>query len=61
MSNVIAGIVLGQWAHIDEHIVRKKEIYERYERGLKDLLVSLNPYDREKSNPNFWMGGLLVN
>ncbi len=60
MSNIIAGIALGQWAHVDEHIAAKKAIYDRYEKGLKGLPVSLNPYDKENSSPNFWMNCLLV-
>lgn len=34
MSNIIAGIIRGQFEFIDEHIERKKEIYERYRDGL---------------------------
>ena len=45
MSNVIAGVVRGQYAHLDEHIAQKKAIYMRYKEGLKDLPVSMNPYD----------------
>ena len=30
MSNIIAGIVRGQYEHIEEHIALKKAIYERY-------------------------------
>ena len=60
MSNVIAGVVRGQWGHLWEHIERKKEIYERYREGLKDLPVRMNPYDAENSTPNFWLSCLLV-
>ena len=60
MSNVIAGVVRGQWGHLWEHIERKKEIYERYREGLKGLPVRMNPYDAENSAPNFWLSCLLV-
>ena len=30
MSNVIAGVVRGQYPHLEEHIVKKKAIYVRY-------------------------------
>ena len=53
MSNVIAGVVRGQLSYLDEHIARKKAIYERYKDGLKDLPLLLNPFDNENSNPNF--------
>lgn len=61
MSNVIAGVVRGQIPHLKEHIAQKKEIYERYKRGLKDLPVSMNPYDEKNSEPNFWLSCLLIN
>ena len=44
MSNVIAGMVRGQYPHLEEHIAQKKAIYERYKEGLKDLPISMNPY-----------------
>ena len=37
MSNVIAGIVRGQFPYLNEHISQKKAIYERYKEGLKGL------------------------
>ena len=60
MSNVIAGVVRGQIPYLDEHIARKKEIYQRYQEGLKDLPITMNPYDAENSVPNFWLSCLLI-
>ena len=60
MSNVIAGIVRGQFPHLEEHIARKKEIYERYKEGLKGLPVRMNPYDAQNSEPNFWLSCLII-
>ncbi len=60
MSNVIAGVVRGQYPHLEEHIAQKKAIYERYKEGLKDLPVSMNPYDVEMSEPNFWLSCLII-
>lgn len=60
MSNVIAGVVRGQLPYLDEHIARKKAIYERYKTGVKDLPLLLNPFDNENSNPNFWLSCLIV-
>ena len=60
MSNVIAGIVRGQIPYIEEHIAQKKAIYERYKEGFKDLPVTMNPYDKENSEPNFWLSCLLI-
>ena len=55
MSNVIAGIVLGQWEHLEEHIAEKKRIYGRYANWLEPLGVELNPYDADISEPNYWL------
>ena len=60
MSNIVAGIVRGQIPYLDEHIAQKKAIYERYEEGLADLPVKMNPWDRENSQPNFWLSCLII-
>lgn len=60
MSNVIAGVVRGQYPYLEEHIAQKKAIYERYKEGFKDLPVSMNPYDEKNSEPNFWLSCLLI-
>ncbi len=60
MSNVIAGVVRGQFPYLEEHIAQKKAIYERYKEGFKDLPVMMNPYDAENSEPNFWLSCLLL-
>ena len=60
MSNVIAGVVRGQLPYLSEHIAKKKAIYERYKQGFKDLPVSMNPYDPETMEPNFWLSCLIV-
>ena len=60
MSNVIAGVVRGQFPYLEEHIAQKKAIYERYKEGFKDLPVTMNPYDEENSKPNFWLSCLLI-
>lgn len=61
MSNVIAGVVRGQFPYLDEHIAQKKAIYMRYQEGLKGLPVTMNPYDPETMEPNFWLSCLLIN
>lgn len=61
MSNVIAGIIRGQFPYLQEHIDRKREIYERYKEGFRDLPVTMNPYDEVNSVPNFWLSCLLIN
>ena len=60
MSNIIAGVVRGQLPYLGEHIAQKKAIYERYKAGLTDLPVRMNPFDPERSRPNFWLSCLLI-
>ena len=59
MSNVIAGIVRGQYPYLEEHIAQKKAIYERYKEGLKDLPVKMNPIPKECES-NYWLSCLII-
>ena len=59
MSNVIAGVVRGQFPHLDEHIKQKKDIYYRYKEGFKDLPVEMNPINKD-SEPNYWLSCMII-
>ncbi len=61
MSNVIAGAIRGQLPYLDEHIARKKAIYNRYKQGFKDLPITMNPYIEDIMEPNFWLSCMLIN
>ena len=60
MSNVIAGVVRGQYPHLEEHIAQKKAIYMRYKEGFKELPVKMNPYDERVCEPNFWLSCMII-
>jgi len=60
MSNVIAGVVRGQYPHLEEHIAQKKAIYMRYKEGFKGLPVKMNPYDERVCEPNFWLSCMII-
>ena len=60
MSNVIAGVVRGQFPYLEEHIAQKKAIYERYKEGFKGLPVKMNPFDEINSVPNFWLSCMII-
>ena len=60
MSNVIAGVVRGQFPYLEEHIAQKKAIYERYKEGLKGLPVSMNPMNLENSESNYWLSCMII-
>ena len=57
MSNVVAGVVRGQYPHLQEHIAQKKAVYERYREGLRDLPVTMNPIVAG-TEPNYWLSAL---
>ncbi len=59
MSNVIAGVVRGQFPHLEEHIAQKKAIYERYKKGFEGLPVKMNPFETV-SEPNFWLSCMII-
>ncbi len=59
MSNVIAGVIRGQYPYLEEHIAQKKVIYERYKEGLKELPVQMNPIV-EDTEPNYWLSALII-
>lgn len=61
MSNVVAGVVRGQYPYLEEHIAQKKAIFRRYREGFTDLPVTMNPYDPETMEPNFWLSCILIN
>ena len=60
MSNVIAGIIRGQYNYLEEHIAQKKVVYERYKEGLKDLPIQTNPFDEKRFEPNYWLSALII-
>ena len=59
MSNVIAGVIRGQYLYLEEHIAQKKAVYERYKEGLKDLPVKMNPIV-DGTEPNYWLSALII-
>ena len=60
MSNIIAGVIRGQMPYLEEHIARKKAVWERYRDGLRDLPVHMNPIDFDNSEPNYWLSCMIL-
>ena len=60
MSNVIAGVVRGQYPYLENHIANKKRIYDRYVEGFKSLPVKMNPV-LKGAEPNYWLSALIIN
>lgn len=59
MSNIVAGIIRGQYIYLEEHIARKKAVYDRYCEGLRGLPVKMNPIV-EGSEPNYWLSAMII-
>ena len=59
MSNVIAGVIRGQYKYLEEHIAQKKAVYERYKEGFKDLPIQMNPIV-EGCVPNYWLSAFTI-
>lgn len=54
MSDIVAGLILGQFRHLEEHIAKKRAIYERYLEELDGDIMYMNPVG-EGTEPNYWM------
>ena len=59
MSNVIAGVIRGQYPYLAEHLEQKKAIYERYKQGLQGLPVQMNPIV-DGCSPNYWLSAMII-
>lgn len=54
ISNVIAGVIRGQWNYFASHIEQKKAVFERYRCGLNGLPVTVH------GGGNYWLSTLLI-
>lgn len=54
ISNVIAGVIRGQWEYLDEHIRQKQAVLDRYREGLKGLPL------RVHGGGNCWLSCALI-
>lgn len=59
MSNVVAGVVRGQYEYLEKHIEQKKCIYERYVKGFRNLPIKMNPIPLE-TIPNYWLSAFII-
>ena len=40
--------------------MNNKNIYERYKNGFEGLPITMNPYDPECMEPNFWLSCMII-
>lgn len=60
MSNIVAGIGLGQMLHINDHIERKQSIYRQYQEAFSDIPeIEMNPLNRSGIDNN-WLSCMTV-
>lgn len=59
MSNIVAGIGRGQLVYLNNHIQKKKQIYETYKQAFRDLPIKMNPHAAD-TEPNYWLSCILI-
>lgn len=59
MSNIIAAVVRGQYKYLEDHIERKKNIYEKYREGLKGIPIKMNPIP-DCCKANYWLSCIII-
>ncbi len=59
MSNIVAGIGRGQLVYLNEHIQKKRQIYETYKEAFKAFPVFMNPHTAD-SEPNYWLSCMWI-
>lgn len=61
MSNIVAGIGRGQLLHLEEHVAKKKKIYDRYKSEFKEIKeIQMNPFEENIAKPNFWLSCITI-
>ena len=60
MSNIVAGIGRGQLKVLNDRLAKKKEIYETYKEGFKDITeIEMKPVPVD-TKPNYWLFTMLL-
>ena len=60
MSNMVAGIGRGQLKVLNDRLAKKKEIYETYKEGFKDITeIEMKPVPVD-TKPNYWLSTMLL-
>jgi dTDP-4-amino-4,6-dideoxygalactose transaminase len=57
ISNVVAGIICGQWGFLKSHIEQKRKVYNQYKEALKELPIKMNP---TMDDSNYWLSGFII-
>lgn len=60
LSNVCAGIGLGQLEVLDDRVEKKREIYRRYKEGFASLPIEMM-YELPENNSTHWLSCMTIN
>lgn len=61
MSNIIAGIGRGQMKVLNDRVLKKREIFNRYKEGLKEIPEIQFPNENEWEYSNHWLTPIIIN
>ena len=59
MSNVVAGIGRGQMAALEDHVVQKTKLYDKYLEAFQDIPLTMQPFAAD-TKPNHWLSAVTV-
>lgn len=61
MSNICAGIGLGQMTVLEEHVAHHRRVHELYERAFANVKgIELKSNPDERFNANYWLCTILI-
>ncbi|UUX35267.1 DegT/DnrJ/EryC1/StrS family aminotransferase [Fundicoccus culcitae] len=60
LSNILAGIGRGQLKVLDDRIEKKRQIFDRYMEGLKDIEDISFIKESEHERSNYWLSAILL-
>ena len=60
MSNIVAGIGRGQMKVLNDRVLKKREIFNRYKEGLKEIPEIQFPNENEWEYSNHWLTPIII-
>lgn len=60
LSNVLAGIGRGQLMVLEDRVEKKREIFNRYVEGFKDITEITFIKERDNERANYWLSAIII-
>ncbi|MFL2140593.1 DegT/DnrJ/EryC1/StrS family aminotransferase [Ruoffia sp. FAM 26254] len=60
LSNVLAGIGRGQLKVLEDRVEKKREIFNRYVEGFKDIVEITFIKERDDERANYWLSAIIL-